>query len=425
MRKLVGPFLATAVAATILLALTAGQALASHVQCGDVITQDTTLDSDLIDCSGDGIAIGADNITLDLNGHTIDGTSAPRFLGVRDKSEPDPTPDCQDCVRAHTGVIVKGGAISEFAYGIGSDVVGGSMSLRNLTVSDTTTAGVLLHGRGNELLESDISHNLGRGVDIESDHSVRIERNMIADNARAGLFVGYSHDGLVRNNRVTGNEVGIAAEQIRRQTIEGNAISANGTGMSFEETVAESTFRANDVSGNFGDGIFSNGGCFCTNLLDHNTIRSNGANGIHLTACFGVCSAVSDNQVVGNRVSDNPRNGILLDDIVTAPSEGRPAANSLAGNSVSRNGNDGISVMGASYVGSQIEGNSALRNSDDGIDIAYPGVNVNRNRVWFNSDLGMEAVPGTLGSGNWAKHNGNPAQCVPSYLCSTNGNPKK
>jgi hypothetical protein len=50
-------------------------ALASHVRCGDTITANTTLDSDLLDCAGDGIGIGADGITLDLNGHsTAPGT---------------------------------------------------------------------------------------------------------------------------------------------------------------------------------------------------------------------------------------------------------------------------------------------------------------------------------------------------------------
>ena len=53
-----------------------GQALASHVGCGDTITTDTTLDSDLANCPNNGIVIGADNITLDLNGHTIDGDGA-------------------------------------------------------------------------------------------------------------------------------------------------------------------------------------------------------------------------------------------------------------------------------------------------------------------------------------------------------------
>ena len=57
-----------------------GQALASDVGCGDTITTDTTLDSDLVNCPNNGIIIGADNITLDLNGHTIDGDAAGRPL---------------------------------------------------------------------------------------------------------------------------------------------------------------------------------------------------------------------------------------------------------------------------------------------------------------------------------------------------------
>src|SRR5436309_5420776 len=45
-------------------------ALAAHVQCGDVITADTTLDGDL-HCPADGLVIGADDLTLDLGGHLI------------------------------------------------------------------------------------------------------------------------------------------------------------------------------------------------------------------------------------------------------------------------------------------------------------------------------------------------------------------
>ena len=67
------------------LAFGAGQASANHVSCGDEITADTTLDSDLVNCENNGIVIGADDITLDLNGHRIDGdgdrrprTASPR-----------------------------------------------------------------------------------------------------------------------------------------------------------------------------------------------------------------------------------------------------------------------------------------------------------------------------------------------------------
>jgi hypothetical protein len=46
---------------------------AVHASCGQTITADTTLDSDLTKCTGPAIRIGADDITLDLNGHTITG----------------------------------------------------------------------------------------------------------------------------------------------------------------------------------------------------------------------------------------------------------------------------------------------------------------------------------------------------------------
>src|SRR5438552_1541473 len=65
------------VAIVVLLGVNGEQALASHVSCGATITQDTTLDSDLTDCSGYyGIIIAADDVTLNLNGHTIDGVGS-------------------------------------------------------------------------------------------------------------------------------------------------------------------------------------------------------------------------------------------------------------------------------------------------------------------------------------------------------------
>src|SRR4051812_32546059 len=44
------------------------QALAGTVHCGDTITQDTTLEADLV-CPGDGLVIGSGNVTLNLAGH--------------------------------------------------------------------------------------------------------------------------------------------------------------------------------------------------------------------------------------------------------------------------------------------------------------------------------------------------------------------
>jgi hypothetical protein len=83
--------------------LGAGQALAGHVRCGDTITTDTTLTSNLVNCPNNGILIGADNITLDLNGRTIDG----------DATLVDPCPEGESCdvgvdnSAGHKGVTVE------------------------------------------------------------------------------------------------------------------------------------------------------------------------------------------------------------------------------------------------------------------------------------------------------------------------------
>ena len=52
--------------------LSAGRATAASVSCGDVLTHSAKLQSDL-NCPGDGVIIGADRITLNLNGHTLRG----------------------------------------------------------------------------------------------------------------------------------------------------------------------------------------------------------------------------------------------------------------------------------------------------------------------------------------------------------------
>jgi hypothetical protein len=69
-------------AVTVILVLAGGVALsgaeaASKVSCGDTITTDATLHHNLVNCPNNGIIIGADNVTLDLNYHRIDGDETP------------------------------------------------------------------------------------------------------------------------------------------------------------------------------------------------------------------------------------------------------------------------------------------------------------------------------------------------------------
>src|SRR5688572_26585245 len=120
MPRLIDAGFLAALAFALLFALGGSQALASHVKCGDVLTQDTTLDSDLVDCSGQGIVIGADNVTLDLNGHTIDGDHASSESDLCDVGVINAlgvSPCALPTGATHSGVTVRGGAIREFGLG--------------------------------------------------------------------------------------------------------------------------------------------------------------------------------------------------------------------------------------------------------------------------------------------------------------------
>src|SRR5829696_5996918 len=59
------------------MALSGAEAANTQPKCGDHITADTTLHHDLVNCPNNGIIIGADDVTLDLNYHTIDGDGTP------------------------------------------------------------------------------------------------------------------------------------------------------------------------------------------------------------------------------------------------------------------------------------------------------------------------------------------------------------
>src|SRR5829696_1302233 len=92
------------------LAVGPGPAFASHVSCGDTITADTTLDSDLVDCPDNGIVIGADDITLDLNGHVIDSDGTP-FSGCHPRREVCDVGVVND---DHDGITIMQGSVREF-----------------------------------------------------------------------------------------------------------------------------------------------------------------------------------------------------------------------------------------------------------------------------------------------------------------------
>src|SRR5215213_5851255 len=194
-------------------------ALADHVSCGDRITTDTTLDSDLVNCPNNGIVIGADHITLDLNGHTIEG----------DGTLVDPCPEGETCdvgvdnSAGHRGVTVKGGSIREFALGV--LVLGARRnSLRHLSVSRNLFVGIVVGESAHTAVErSSITRNgvttQQAGMVLFASHDNRIERNLFSGNGNRGLLAVDSADGNRINNNLFANnpEAGVAIVGDRNQ----------------------------------------------------------------------------------------------------------------------------------------------------------------------------------------------------------------
>ena len=190
-RAAVSAALAAAIVAVALFAAVSsasGRALAPQPSCGDTITVDTKLTSDLVNCPNNGIVIGADNITLDLNGHVIDGDGA-EFSDC----PPDEVCDVGVVDFDHHGVTIKGGRVREFTFG--ALVVGARDSrLSRLALKDNLFSGLLVaESEHSEIDGLSVSGNGlttdQAGIDLFDSHHLTLAGNDVFANGDIGFFV--------------------------------------------------------------------------------------------------------------------------------------------------------------------------------------------------------------------------------------------
>jgi nitrous oxidase accessory protein NosD len=299
--------------------LLAVPAAATHVSCGEVITQDTTLDSDLADCPGDGVVIGASGITLDLAGHTIDG-DRDGDQGVENNGADD--------------VTVSNGRIQQF-QDAALVRLGGANVLSDLELTDSGIAVNLEEASFTRIRDSTITR-AGAGVLVFREGSfIEIDRNVISSTGTAIFIAGF----------------GLPTDLVENTTITDNHVFGNETGIlvghAFQTLIA-----GNSVHGNLGTaGIIDQGGA---SRIEQNIVRGNSGHGIFLQR--------RGKQVVGNRVVDNGEDGVAV--FQTA------AEVELTDNFARGNGDDGIDSDTPDAV---LTRNKAIHNGDFGIE-AVPGV---------------------------------------------------
>lgn len=310
-----------AVAATLALVASlffaAGPATASHVTCGQVITTNTTLDSDVGPCPNNGIIVGRNDITLNLGGHRVFGT-------------PNRGDGAGVLVSAKRGVQVKNGEVSNFDGGV--VIEGGSHNLVfNITARDNIGQSELyppgpateygdgiavLSSTDNSIFDNTVIHNgpfSGIGVfeTVDADHPREISgpaaRNTIARNTVLDNNICRSATGVCDDDGIR-VEPGVEETTVVENTVKGSGLD----GIAIFRTANNNTVLRNVVEGNGfhtrthrkGNGIqiFSD-----RNLVQDNRAFGNGADGIGLAFRNprGTVFPAVDNRIINNRTGGN------------------------------------------------------------------------------------------------------------------------
>jgi hypothetical protein len=178
------------------LAAPASQASAP-LHCGATITKSTKLTQDLTNCPGVGIQIGADGITLDLDGHTVSAAAKrnPKAHGILNVG--------------HDRVTITGGTVHGFgAYGVrlagvqrnhvvdmrmtanftGIGLVESSQNLvEGSAMTGSRFVGVnLTGGTANRVVHNQIAGSIGYGVLLQTSVADHGSHNRIVENALEG-----------------------------------------------------------------------------------------------------------------------------------------------------------------------------------------------------------------------------------------------
>jgi parallel beta-helix repeat protein len=378
-----GFYVAAAIVTPAVLALAArASAALTKVSCGQTLTESTTLTNDLVNCPGTGLIIGADNITVDLNGHTIDGKNKERGIGDQ----------------KHNNVKIVNGTITDFRAA-GVDVFGArGLVLRKLTVrkigagcrqGDICAGIILFKCRRTTIADSVISNHVSAfqvsGIDVYNSPGARVERNRINRNPGQGIAVFASPNSRVVGNRLNDNrggmdansgsdsiwvvgnqargnrDAGIAVGALRGARVVGNTISENGDDGLFLFDLRDSVARGNRASGNF-TGIHLYGG----------------QGGV---AQYGGKHGSSHNRLLGNRAINNAHAGIWVKGDNRKDAVNR---NLISDNVASRNGHAGGILLEGSVAANRLHGNTANANAGHGIDAARGTIDAGGNRARGN-----------------------------------------
>lgn len=210
--------------------------------CGEVVTTNVTLTKSMKNCAS-GLVVGADNLTIDLNGYAIKGLADGTGVGID--------------VTGRTGVTVKNGNVTDFAEGV-----------KLFNTSNSTVEGLVIRRAvtgirlartdngtdSNEILDNKVRDSVD-GIVAFGAASSRIVGNTLSDLTGTGIFCRdtFSSAAVIEGNRSVRNDVGIRLQFCGASVAE-NIASNNASAGIFRTRSNGRTFR-NVANRNGGIGI--------------------------------------------------------------------------------------------------------------------------------------------------------------------------
>ena len=405
------------------------------VHCGQVVTESIRVANDLTNCPREGLVVGAPNIVLDLDGHTIDG---PDYLIENASGQEEGFPAG---IRnsGHTNVVIRNGTVQQFGWGVllsagtthtviddltilrnavagvelfDADDGRNGNTIRHSTIADNELGVQLIAGSENSVLfDNEITGNLGEAIWLQAGGGHRIELNTVhgiptdplLDSDGGVLLEGTSGNLLLTNTiRDTGDAGVIIHRGSHRNRVVDQRLYRNG-----DAGVVIADGDRNEVIGSVSHRQ-SDGGIVVSNA-HHTVLRDNN---LRFNPSGVEASGTNHLVLEDNNASDSLQTGFEL---------GEGVGIRVRSNRADRTGGDGISLesalfdaAGAPIGGAVLEGNTTNENRSDGIAVADGGHTLRANDAFNNAGWGIDAGDGLTtidGGNNRASGNGRPEQC--------------
>ncbi len=292
--------------------LTTLQETGSFCGCGDTMMSDTTLTQNLT-CTGAGITIGANDVTLDCAGHSLTGDTTGFGISLSSRSN----------------VTIKNCNVTNFNYGA-SLVTSTNNTFADNMINGNSHSGfrIISNSDNNTLINNIVSYNTYNGIGVDQSSNNTYINNTLNSNTN-GISIGASSDNTIINNTANNNAVGIdiesnsnnniitnntannnTAEGINllrsiNNSITGNIANSNGYGIELSSDSNNNTVANNTAYNNRNSGIL----IFASS--ENNTVFANEV--IYNQDGIELLSSSDNNFIQNNTASNNTRYGILLD----------------------------------------------------------------------------------------------------------------